>query len=124
MAESRVKAELAAELDRARAKLARSFDALRHDLDARTRLKQSFHQNKAAYIGGATVFGLLLSRLPLRRKKVYVERKPKDRIKEAEKAGLWLILLEFAFKTLRPALTTLVTKQVTEFVRSRARSHE
>jgi len=124
MAEPHVKAELAAELDRARARLARNLDALRSDLDARTRFKQSFHQNKAAYIGGATVFGVLLSMLPARRKKVYVERKPKDRIKEAEKAGIWLVVLQFVFKTLRPILTTLVSKLVTEFVRSRSRSDE
>jgi hypothetical protein len=124
MAEPHVKAELAAELDRARARLGRNLDALRGDLDARTRFKQSFHQNKAAYIGGATVFGVLLSMLPARRKKVYVERKPKDRIKEAEKAGIWLVVLQFVFKTLRPILTTLVSKLVTEFVRSRSRSDE
>jgi len=124
MAEPRVKTELAADLDRARARLARNFDALRHDLDVGTHLKKSFHQNKAAYIGGATVFGLLLSKLPARRKKVYVERKSKDRIKEAEKAGMWLILLEFLFKTLRPLLTSLVTKQVANFVRARARGGE
>jgi len=53
-----------------------------------------------------------------------VERKPKDRIKEAEKAGIWLVVLQFVFKTLRPILTTLVSKLVTEFVRSRSRSDE
>jgi len=121
MAEPNSKTELAADLDRARAGLARNFDALRHDLDLETHLKQSFHENKAAYIGGATVVGLLLSKLPTRRKKIYVERKSKEGIKEVEKAGLWLILLEFVFKMLRPMLTSLVTKQVTEFVRSRAR---
>jgi hypothetical protein len=124
MAQSRVKTELAADLDRARATLARNFDAMRHDLDVGAHFKQSFHENKAAYIGGATVFGLLLAKLPTRRKKIYVERKPKEEIKRVEKAGLWLILLEFAFKTLRPLLTSLVTKQVTEFVRSRASGRE
>ena len=124
MAEPRVKIELAAELERARARLARNFGALRHDLDVGTHLKQSFHENKAAYIGGATVFGLLLSKLPTRRKKIYVERKSKVGIQKAEKAGLWLVLLQFAFKTLRPLLTSLVTKQVTEFVRARARTGE
>jgi len=86
-----------------------------------THFKQSFHQHKAAYIGGATLFGLLLSKLPSRKKKIYLDRKPKSGIKEAEKAGLWLILLEFVFKVMRPLLTTLLTKQVTDFVRARSR---
>jgi hypothetical protein len=120
MAEPSVKIELAADLDRARARLARNFDALRRDLDVPTHLKHSFHENKAAYIGGATFFGLLLSKLPPRRKKVYVERKSKGVVAQTEKAGLWLIVLQFLFKTFRPMLTSLISKQVTDFVKSRA----
>jgi len=124
MAEPDVKIELAADLERARGRLARNFDALREDLDVGAHIKESFHRNKAAYIGGATFFGLLLSRLPTRRKKVYIERKAKEGAREVEKAGIWLVLLQFAFKTLRPLLTSLVTKGVTEYVRSRARNSE
>ena len=122
MAESRRKTELAADLDRARAALARNFDALRQDMDVGTHLKGSFHKHKTAYIGGATVFGLLLSKLPPRKKKVYVEKKSKGIVKDAEKAGLWLVLLEFMFKALRPFITSLVAKGVTEFVRARGRT--
>ena len=87
MAEPHIKTELSASLDRARARLAGSLDALRHDMDVASHLKESFHRNKAAYIGGASVFGLILSKLPARGKKVYVERKSgKEGIKEAEKA--------------------------------------
>jgi hypothetical protein len=120
MAEPNVKIELAADLERARARLARNAEALRHDLDVPAHLKQSFHENKMAYIGGATVFGLLLSKLPARKKKVYVERKGKDTVRAAEKAGIWLILLQLLFKAFRPILTSLVAKQVTDFVKSRA----
>jgi hypothetical protein len=88
-----------------------------------THLKHSFHENKAAYIGGASIFGLLLSKLPVRRKKIYVERKSKDTVRAAEKAGLWLVILQFLFNACRPMLTSLVAKQVTDFVKSRAR-HE
>jgi len=122
MAEPDVKIELAADLDRARARLARNFGALRRDLDVPTHLKHSFHDNKAAYIGGATLFGLLLSKLPTRRKKIYVERKSKAAVKEVEKAGIWLMLLQVLFKALRPMLTSLISTQVTDFVKSRARS--
>jgi len=122
MAEPGIKLALAADLDRARARLARSAEALRHDLNVPAHLKQSFHQHKTAYIGGATLFGLILSKLPARKKKVYVERKGKDTIKEVEKAGLWLILLKFLFNAVRPMLANLLAKQVTDFVKSRSRS--
>lgn len=124
MDESSVKVELAADLDRARARIARNYGALRHGLDIGTHFKESFHQNKAAYIGGATFLGLLLSKLPARRKKVYVDRKSKAGIKQAEKAGFWLVLLQFLFNSLRPMLSSLVAKQVTEFVRSRGQHRE
>ena len=122
MAEPSVKVALAADLERARARLGRHIEALRRDLDVPTHLKHSFHQNKAAYIGGATFLGLILSKLPARKKKVYVERKSKDAVREVEKAGIWLMLLQFLFKTFRPMLTSLVAKQVTDFVKSRSRS--
>jgi hypothetical protein len=93
-------------------------------MDVRTHLKASFHQHKAAYIGGATFFGLLLSKLPARKKKVYVERTSKAAVKEVEKAGIWLVLLQFLFKTFRPMLASLITKQVADYVRSRVRSEE
>ena len=120
MAEPQLKIELAADLERARARFARNMDALRHDLDLPTRLRQSFRDHKAAYVGGATFLGLLLSKLPARKKKIYVERKSKDAVREVEKAGLWVILLQFLFKTFRPMLTSLLADQVTNFVKSRS----
>ncbi|MGA3169631.1 MAG: hypothetical protein ABSE62_01330 [Chthoniobacteraceae bacterium] len=123
MAES-TKVELAASLEKARARMARNAEALRHDLDVATHLRHSFHENKAAYIGGATIFGLLLSKLPSRKKKVYAKAKAKEGIKDAEKAGFWLILLQFAFKALQPTLTSLVKSRVTEYVKSRGQGRE
>jgi len=120
MDEPHVKIELAADLDRARARLARNIDALRHDLDVPTHLRRSFSEHKSAYIGGATFFGLLLSKIPARKKKVYVEGKSRGAVKEVEKAGFWLIVFQFLFNTFRPMLTSLLAKQVTSFVKSRA----
>ena len=126
MAEPRLKTELIADLDRARARIARNFGALREDLDVATHFKESFHKNKAAYIGSAGLFGLLLSKLPSRKKKVYVDRKTGksaavEAAEEAGKAGIWLVILQFIFKTFRPLLMSLATKQVTQFVQSRGR---
>jgi hypothetical protein len=121
MAEPGVKIALAADLDRARARLARGAEGLRQDLNVPAHLRHSFHEHKAAYIGGATFLGLLLSKLPARKKKIYVERKGKQTVKEVEKAGLWIMLLQMLFNAARPMLTSLVAKQVTDFVKSRSR---
>jgi len=126
MAEPQVKVELAADLERARARLGRNLEALRHDLDVPTRLQRSFQDHKSAYVGGAAFLGMVLSKLPARSKKVYVERKgekgSREAVKDVEKAGIWLVLLQFLFKTLRPAITSLVAKQVTAYVKSRGRA--
>jgi CO/xanthine dehydrogenase Mo-binding subunit len=120
MAEPESKIALVASLDRARARLGRNMDALRTDLDVPTHLKRSFGHNKVAYVGGATLFGL--AKLPARRKKIYVERKTNERVKEVEKAGIWLVVLQFLFNTFRPMLTSLAAKQLTAYVKSRGHS--
>jgi hypothetical protein len=124
MAESDVKVELAAELERARARLARNYGALSRDLDVATHIKHSLAEHKAAYIGGATFLGLLLSKLPARKKKVYVERKARDAVKEVEKAGIWIVLLQLIFKAFQPMITSLVSQQVTSYLKGRARGPE
>jgi hypothetical protein len=124
MAESEVKIELAAELERARGRLARNFGALRQDLDVAAHLKHSLSEHKTAYIGGATLLGLLLSKLPARKKKVYVERKSKDAVKEVEKAGIWIVLLQLIFKAFQPMLTSLVSRQLSSYLKARATGSE
>ena len=122
MAESEVKIALAADLARARANLGRNFDALRRDLDVPTHIKRSYLSHKAAYISGASVLGLILSKLPARKKKIYIERKSTDSAKEVkavEKAGFLIVILQFLFKTFRPAITSFAARQLTDFLKSR-----
>jgi hypothetical protein len=75
------KAALLAEIAAARARLVETgeglraaFEDVRHKLDVPTRAKESFQENKPAWIGGAALVGLLLSKIPARKKTVLVER--------------------------------------------------
>ncbi len=75
------KAALLAEIAAARARLVETGEGLRaalecvrHKLDVPTRAKESFQENKPAWIGGAALVGLLLSKIPARKKTVLVER--------------------------------------------------
>ena len=123
MAQQRLKTELAADLDRARARIARSVDSLKYDLDVprhvKSGVRSSIAHHKVAILGGATFLGLLLGKLPPRKKKVYVDRKSKETIKTAEKAGLGLIILQFVFKAVRPFLVSLFQKKLGDFARHR-----
>ena len=116
---SHLKVELSADLDRARARIARNFTALCGDLDVPRHLKSSFTRNKGAFIGGATVLGFLISKLPSRKKKVFIDRKSKERVKEVEKAGLGLLALKLAMNAAKPALVSFATKKIAEIARAR-----
>ncbi len=115
------KAELAAELDRARAQIARYGDAFRHDVDVPAHLKKSIEEHKGIWIGAASMLGLLIAKLPRRTKKVYVDRRGKPTVKNLEKAGLALAVAKMAFSVARPALMSFATKQVSEFARRRSK---
>ena len=74
------KAELLAEIAAARAKIAStgtalqaSADSLRHTFNIPARAKASFANHRSAWLSGAALFGLLLSKLPARKKTVFVE---------------------------------------------------
>ncbi len=100
------KQTLTADLAAARARLTGYATALRHDLHVSRRLKSGVSGNPIAWFGGATVVGLLLSKLPPARRKVVVKG-PAIRNDSAEKAGkaaFLLTALKFAFDFAKPTL--------------------
>lgn len=118
MAEYR-KVELAAELERARAQLARNLEGFRRDLNVPAHLKNSFRTHKSGWLGGAAIMGLLLAKLPARKKKIYVEKRGDSPAKNLQKAGLTLALAKMAFTAARPFLTKLALKKFTEYSQRR-----
>ena len=119
MAEDQRKAELTAELARSRARLAANFGALRRDLDFPARVKGAVMKNPAAWIGGATLFGILLAKLPARRKKAVVtvtgNGKP-AKLARAGMTGLLLGALKIAFDLSRPALAKWAGRRVADYM--------
>jgi hypothetical protein len=105
-----------AELAAARRRLTVNFRALRKDLDIPTRARQAFARQPLAWIGGASLLGLITTRLAFRKKQSVVERKGREpMIEKAEKAGLLLGILKLVFDLVRPALTKWATKFVTDY---------
>ena len=118
MAQDDDKAELIAELARARARLTDSTLALRHDLDFPTRAKNAFKKSPLPWIGGAALVGLIIARLPGKKTtKVVVARKSKEpAIETAGKAGLILGALKIAFDFARPTLLNWATQRFSDYV--------
>jgi hypothetical protein len=113
MAES--KDELIAEIDRARARISREMGSLRRDANVTAHLKHSFTANKAAWIGGAGVAGWILSRIPARKKNVYVGKKDHSPVKEATELGLWFGIIKLLLTVFRPVITEFATRKITDF---------
>ena len=122
MADESRKAELIADLARARGELTAHTRAVRRDLDVATRMKSSFRRHHLVWLAGAGLLGLLLTRRP-RRKQAAPRpwRKPAPEAK-AVKAGLLLTAMKLAFDILRPVLTKWLANQVTAYTEGRSRT--
>jgi hypothetical protein len=117
MAQEQRKAELIAELAAARRRISSDFGALRYALNIPRRAQDAVKRNPFAWVGGATLFGVLLSKLPARRKKVLVTAKG-EKVKKvsAGQAGLLVGTLKIAFDLARPALMKWATQRVADYM--------
>lgn len=117
MAKDQRKAELTAELALARGRLSANLDALRRDLDFSARVKGAVMKNPATWVGGATLFGMLLAKLPARRKKIVVTTDGNPaKLGTAGKTGLLLGALKIAFDLSRPALAKWAGQRVADYM--------
>lgn len=107
------KAELVAQLARARAGLDRSASKVRDAVDIPRRVRRSFSNNIFLWLGGAAFVGVVISKLPRRTKKVYVDTEGK-RVASAgvAKTGLLLAAAKMAFDFARPALMKLAAERL------------
>ncbi|MDR3406654.1 MAG: hypothetical protein P4L99_29485 [Chthoniobacter sp.] len=119
MAEDERKAELIAALAHSRTHITGNVHALGRDLDFASRARRTFKTHPAVWIGGAVLLGLVIARLPLRRKTPSaIPRKSKHAeptIEKVEKAGLLLGALKIAFDIARPTLMGWATRRVAEY---------
>jgi hypothetical protein len=115
-----IKSDIALSRDR----MGREISGLRYELDIPRKLKNSFRNQPAIWIGALAALGLLIAVSPARKKKVYV--RAKDNSKENGKglleAGALVGVLKFAATLLRPALMKFVTSRITGYSRTRSQA--
>ncbi len=102
------KAALIAELDAARAKIAEAGEDVRRKFDVSARAKESFKKNRPIWLGGAAIFGLLLSKLPARKTTVFVDQASGA----TGKLGAAWGVLKFAGGLAKPFLGDLAAKWI------------
>jgi hypothetical protein len=121
MAQESHKSELIAQLAEARHGISASVRGLRRDVDVARRLEAVFQQHRLACLGGASLLGFLLTRLPARPKKVIAARKGRKAGTEEKvvKAGLLVTGLKIAFDLARPVLTKWLTRRAVAYAGER-----
>jgi hypothetical protein len=109
------KQRLANELADLRARVTNQTHLVRRQLDVRQRLSKSLRQHSVAWVSSAAIVGWLLSRLPARRKKVYVRAKTNDRAaKVSSSNGLLLAVGKGAWSVAKPLLTAYLTHKLAD----------
>ncbi len=107
-----------------RERMGREISGLRYELDIPRKLKNSFRDQPAIWIGALAAVGLLIAIAPARKKKVYVQAKDnsKENGKGLLEAGALVGVLKFAATLLRPALMKFVTSKLTGYSRTRSQA--
>lgn len=113
------KAQLAAELNRARSGMVVGWDGLREDLNLPAHFKAAVGRHKTFWLSGAAIIGWVLAKLPSRKQKVYLDRHNKKQIRQVGSAGLLLGLLKLIFSLARPALTAFATKKLADVAQTK-----
>jgi hypothetical protein len=118
------RAAIKSDIALSRERMGREISGLRYELDFPRKLKNSFRDQPAIWVGALAAVGLLIAIAPARKKKVYV--RAKDNSKENGKglleAGALVGVLKFAATLLRPALMKFVTGKITGYSRTRSRA--
>lgn len=111
------KSALLAELASARERLSETGEDLRRHLDVPARARESFREHRPAWLGGAALIGLVLSKLPARKKTVLIERATGKALGAAGKLGVAWSVARIAFDFARPLLSELAGKHVGDIAR-------
>jgi hypothetical protein len=110
--------ELRAEIAHSRERVARDLRGLQYELDFPRKLRRSFREQTVSWITAAAAVGALVVLLPVRKKKIYVDKKSgwksKKRLVET---GFALGALKIGASLLRPVIVDLVKNRLADTAR-------
>jgi hypothetical protein len=104
---------IAVELARRRVELSDQALLLRRDLDIGHRMSDSLRKHSWGWMSIAAMFGWILSRLPARKKKVYVQATNSEKW-TAHKEGFMVHVWKGLWSIAKPLVVAYVTKQIAE----------
>ena len=109
------KQRIVLELARTRVRLGEESLLLKRDFDLNRKLVNSVRQHSWAWMSLAAAFGWVLSRLPARKKKIYIHSDSPR--KEKSRGGAFKFLWDTAWSVARPVLTAYLTKVIAQKAR-------
>lgn len=118
------KKELRAQLASARLQFDGNWAGFKDDANISKRVKGAVRERKVLFLGGASIVGFLLSRLPARKKEVLVDAKSRRKLGSRKKAGLLLVLAKFLLGVLKPTIMAYATKKMADMASSTADAKE
>src|ERR1700680_538057 len=107
---------IAAELARMRVELSEQSLVVRRDLDIGRRMSDSLRKHSWGWMSVAAIFGWLLSRLPARKKKVYVHAANSDK-KVSYPEGFMVQVWKGLWSIPKPLVVAYLTKKIAEKVK-------
>ncbi len=104
---------IAAELARMRVELSDQSLLVRRDLDVGRRMSDSLRKHSWSWMSVAAIFGWLLSRLPARKKKIYVHAANSDK-KLHYHEGFMVQVWKGLWSIAKPLVVAYLTKTIAE----------
>jgi hypothetical protein len=110
------KQRIVLELARTRSQVGEQSLLVRRNLDFSQHLANSVREHSWGWMGFAAMFGWILSRLPARKKKVYIQSTNSQKQKRGG-GGLLKLVWNGAWSIAKPLLTAYLTKKIAQKVR-------
>jgi hypothetical protein len=105
--------ELIAEIADSRDRVGRNLRGLHYELDFPAKLRRSFREQTVSWITAATAVGALIILLPLRRKKIYIDKKSGSKAgNKFLETGVLLGALKIAAGLARPVIVEFVKNRL------------
>jgi type IV secretory pathway component VirB8 len=106
---SRSTNELRAEIAGSRERLARELQGVRYELDFPAKFRRSFRKQTGSWIGAAAAVGAVIALAPMRKKKVYVDAKTRQKgDKKLMETGLAMAAIKLVGNLARPVIMEFV----------------
>lgn len=108
--------ELIGEIAGSRERVGRDLRGLHYELDFPAKLRRSFREQTVSWITAAAAVGALIILLPVRRKKIYLDKRSGTRVKnKLLETGFVLGALKIAAGLARPVIVELVKNRLFDF---------